>query len=83
LSSLDSNGHKNFGLTQSGHINFAHRMSLHLCHYLVDCDVSVSECPFDRHEEYIGHLYVPEAADLGKLIEEKKIEKVKEVFGVE
>lgn len=79
----DEKHHVEFSLTQSGHIKFAHHMSLHLCHYVCEWDASTSECPFDRHDDYAGNLYVPEAAGVGKLIEEKKIARVKEIFGVE
>ncbi|KAK5949427.1 hypothetical protein OHC33_009601 [Knufia fluminis] len=72
-----------FELTQSGHIKFAHHMALHLCHYLVDRDAGTSSCPFDRHNEYTGNLYVPETAGVGKLLEEKKIARIKEIYGVE
>lgn len=75
--------HVEFSLTQPGHIKFAHHISLHLCHYVLERDASSSVCPFDRHEEYTGNLYVPEAAGVGKVMEEKKIARVKEIFGVE
>lgn len=73
-----------FGLSQSGHVKFAYHLSLHLCHYLVNRDPSKlsSKCPFDRHDEYFGNLYVPETAGLGKMIEERKVAKMKEVFRV-
>jgi len=70
-------------LIQSGHIKFAHHMSVHLCHYLFDRDASTSECPFDRHDEYSGNLYVPGTAGIGKLMEEKKIAEIKEIYGVQ
>jgi len=82
-SSGDGQDNVEFSLTQSGHVKFAHHMSLHLCHYVLERDASSSECPFDRHEEYTGNLYVPETAGVGKLMEEKKIARVKEIFGVE
>jgi len=79
----DEKHHVESSLTQSGHIKFAHHMSLHLCHYVLGWNASTSECPFDRHDDYAGNLYVPEAAGVGKLIEEKKTARVKEIFGVE
>ena len=71
-----------FSFTQSGHIKLAHHMSLHLCHYIFDHEASTAECPFDRNDQHVGNLYVPQVASLGQLMEEKKIAKVKEVFGV-
>lgn len=69
-------------LTQIGHIKFAHHMSLHLCHYIVDRAIGGSERPFDRHDEYVGNLYLPDADDIKKILEEKKIAPIKAMFGV-
>lgn len=73
----------NTSLSRSGHVKFAYHLSAHLCHYLIDRGRrgGAEECPFDRHEEYTGNLYVPDAANVGKLIEERKIAMVKELLG--
>jgi len=71
-----------FSLTQTGHVKFAHHMSLHLCHYLLDRPNGKTNCPFDRHDDYIGNLYVPETAGIGKLLEEMKVKEMMKIFGV-
>lgn len=77
----DSDG-LDFGLTRAGHVKFARHLSTHLCHYLVDDDAGKLQCPFDRHDEYVGNLYEPETAALGKLVQERKVETIKQMFGV-
>lgn len=66
-----------FILSQSGHIKFAHHLSLHLCPYL-----GGKECPFEKHSEYVGNLVVPSVEDVGRKMEEKRVEKLKDLFGV-
>lgn len=66
-----------FVLSQAGHIKFAHHLSLHLCPYLRG-----KECPFEKHTEYVGNLVIPGVEDVGRKMEEKRIEKIKELFGV-
>lgn len=77
-----SNSFGHFSLTQTGHIKFAHHMSLHLCHYLLDRPTGRPPCPFDGHDDYKGNLYVPKTAEIAKLLEEKKVQKIKDMFGV-
>lgn len=66
-----------FVLNQAGHIKFAHHLSLHLCPYL-----GGKECPFEKHSEYVGNLVLPGVEDVGRKMEGKRVEKVKELFGV-
>ena len=40
-------------------------------------------CPFNKHDNYHGHLYVPAEAGMGKMMEERKIELVKKFLGME
>lgn len=81
---FDLRGLPDFSLSQSGHVKFAYKLSLQLCHYLPDRHAprGMPQCPFDNHDEYIGNLYVPETAMIGKLIEEKKVMRIKEMFGM-
>lgn len=41
------------------------------------------ECPFNKHDNYLGHLYVPAEAGMGKALEERKIELVRKLLGLE
>ena len=67
-----------FGLTQTGHHKVAYHMTLQLCPYMIGLG-----CPFEKHEEFIGNMFDPETENIGKLMEEKKILKIKEVFGIQ
>ena len=80
----DQMPHVDLSLTGTGHVKFAQHLSPHLCHYLVDRDRDdgMAECPFDRHDEYTGNLYEPDESSVRKIIQEIKVKKVKEMFGV-
>ncbi|KAK5096860.1 hypothetical protein LTS08_007350 [Lithohypha guttulata] len=73
-----------YSFSRSGHVKFAHRLSTHLCYYLVDSTRGGGQdvCPFHRHDEYIGNLYVPETASIGMIVEERKIAGIKEFLGI-
>lgn len=66
-----------FVLNQSGHVKFAHYLSLHLCPYMGGKD-----CPFEKHEDYTGNLAVPEIEAIGRKMEAKRVEKLHEMFGI-
>lgn len=72
---------RNFTLTQSGHVKFAYFLSLHLCPYLLGRR-GARNCPFERHGEYTGSLYVPEMEGIGNMLEQKRVEKIKEIFHI-
>jgi hypothetical protein len=40
-------------------------------------------CPFNKHDNYLGHLYLPAEAGMDKMLEERKIELVKMFVGWE
>ena len=52
-------------------------MDAHLCHYL---GPQPERCPFLRRDNYFGSVYVPPAAELDKIIEESKTEKLLDLF---
>lgn len=52
-------------------------MHAHLCHYL---HPDQSRCQFFPHDIYTGQVYIPEAAELEKLTEELKLQKLKALF---
>ena len=55
----------------------AMNMHAHLCRYL---HPDQSQCHFFKHDIYTGQVYIPEAAELAKLMEELKVEKLKALF---
>lgn len=69
----------NFSLTQSGHVKFAHHLALHFCPYIGG---GKEKCPFRKHGEYVGNLVVPEADGVGKVLEQKRVGRIKEVLGI-
>lgn len=64
-------------LNVQGNRKAAAFLHAHLCHFLAQ---EPSDCPFLKHEAFTGKVYVPKDADLEKLIEESKIEKLKALF---
>jgi hypothetical protein len=40
-------------------------------------------CPFNKHDNYLGHLYVPDEATVGRGLEDRKIQLLKEFLGME
>lgn len=73
----DSVSAADFILNQSGHVKFAYHLSLHLCPYM-----GGKECSFEKHSEYGGNLVVPEVESIGRKMEEKRVEKIHEMFGI-
>lgn len=73
----------NISLSGSGHIKLAHHLSAHLCPHMIGSarKTGVTKCSFDKHEEFTGNLYVPETANVGKLVEEHKIARMKGILG--
>lgn len=67
-----------FELTQDGHMKVAYHMLFHLCPYL-----DYPGCAFNEREEFVGNMYDPATENIGKLMEETKIAKIKELFNVQ
>ena len=42
-----------------------------------------ARCPFNKYDNYLGHLYVPLEADMSKMLEERKIELVKKFLAMD
>jgi hypothetical protein len=40
-------------------------------------------CPFNKHDNYLGHLYVPDEATVGRGLEDRKIQLLREFLGME
>lgn len=64
-------------LSMSSHKKVASFMHAHLCHYLAQ---QSEQCPFLRRDNYMGSAYVPNEAELDRVIEENKIKKLMELF---
>lgn len=64
-------------LTESGHLKAATFLSWHVCPFLQ----SMSDCPYRKPTQYTGHLYLPNEADMGKLLEERKLFLIREALG--
>jgi hypothetical protein len=64
-------------LNSQGHRKAAAFLHGHLCHYLAE---DQGQCPFLKHEAYTGKVYVPKDVELGKLMEDSKIRKLKAIF---
>ena len=83
-------------LTSQAHRKIAKYLSHHLCPYLSpptpksDTNDTASHlssasslCPFNKHDNYLGHLYLPTEAGMGKMLEERKVGLVKKFLGME
>jgi hypothetical protein len=68
-------------LTVEAHRIIAAYLSLHLCPYAVEKGGG-AECPFNRFDNYLGHLYVPSEAGVGKMLEERKIRLIRDAVGL-
>ena len=70
------------GLTSAAHRKIAAYLTLHLCPYINVTENEREACPFHKLDNYLGHLYVPEEASMGMLLEGRKIELVKSGLGL-
>jgi len=66
-------------LAPNAHVKIAAYLSMHLCYFL---SPNPEDCPFDRRDEYLGNVYLPDEASLQKMIEENKVQRIKELFGM-
>lgn len=75
-------------LTQYANFKVGKLLSDHLCTYITggvkgDGIASATEsCPFHRHDDYLGNVYLPQDADFDRAILERKIAKLKEQFNI-
>lgn len=67
-------------LAPSAHAKIAASLALHLCPYLSADDET---CPFRRHDVYQGTVYLPSEDEVGKVLVESKIGKIKQKFGLQ
>ncbi len=67
--------------TPAAHRKIATYLSLHLCPYLDDN--GRENCPFHKFDNYLGHLYKPDEVSMGRLLEERKINLIKNALGLD
>ena len=83
-------------LRPSAHPKISNYMTYHLCPYLstpsianagiasvVNGSAMRNSCPFNRHDNYLGNLYVPAEAGMNKMMQERKISLFRSFLGME
>ena len=83
-------------LRPSAHLKISNYMTYHLCPYLstpsianasmasvVNGSAMRNSCPFNRHDNYLGNLYVPAEAGMSKMMQERKISLFRSFLGME
>ena len=74
-------------LTPFANYKVASLLADHLCPYLKmpsgDLSESEPDCEFDRYDNYLGDIYIPQDVDFNRAMLERKIAIVKERFNVD
>lgn len=68
-------------LIQHAHAKVAELLSLHLCPYLASNHTDETGCPFNKHDNYLGHLIVPEEEGVDMVLAERKEQLIWEQLG--
>jgi hypothetical protein len=59
----------------------------HICPYIQrnkrDDGGKAKECPFERYDNYLGNVYLPQVVELDRAVLERKIATIKERFKIE
>jgi hypothetical protein len=76
-------------LTADASAKVASLLADHLCSYIKGATDSFvdppdrGDCPFDRYDNYLGNVYVPEDRDMARALLERKIENLKQRLRLE
>jgi len=70
-------------LTPSADDKVARLLADHLCPYLGNPDLGGEDCPFDRYDNYLGNVYLPQDVEFDTAVLERKIATIKERFQVQ
>jgi hypothetical protein len=79
-------------LTPEANERIAQMLADHLCPYLKDAKDALnasndaankeSDCPFDRYDNYLGSVYLPDGVDFDRKMLERKVNLIKQRFGM-
>ena len=68
-------------LTHDAHAKVADLLSHYLCPYLASNHAEETACPFNKHDNYRGHLIVPEEEGVGMILAERRQQLIWEQLG--
>ena len=68
-------------LTHHAHAKVAELLSHHLCPYLASNHTEETGCPFNKHDNYLGRLIVPEEEGVDMVLAERKEQLIWEQLG--